>query len=575
MLLGSLLGLLLGACSAASPQAPPLAAALPYPASLDALRRPSEIESFQISLVQPHSQSHTVPQLALRHFNPTIDELAWAIFQVPMPVGSLDSLLAVGTGTLYLLVVDFGSGRWTQVTPLSGGEALIDLSTQSGLISPAGYFYAAVLAPPGSQGGIASSLSSLTLVYDEDHAGNTYFVAPDSKGGNDLSPGSFVLPWATLQKAADSVEPGDTVIVRPGDYTGFWLNRSGTQLAPITFSALDGATVIFDNFQTMDGINIEDYESGIHDVIIEGFTVQGSSRAGIRVVGTAGSPAQRITLRHNTCHSNARWGIFSGHVDYMTVEDNQCSNSQDEHGIYLSNSGDFNIARGNVCYGNAGGGIQFNADASEGGDGIMSEALIENNVCFDNGSKGGAALNMDGLQDSVIRGNLLYGNHAGGITLFSQDGLASTGNRVLCNTIIQADNARWCIRIANASTDNTVLNNILWNRDDFTGAISLDADCLSGFFSDHNLAIGRFTPDDDANVHDLAGWFAATDQDEHSVTMQNDSFFHDLMADDYHVAIGSQADGVGTQHSDNPLRDRDGVLRPDSGSITAGCYEAQ
>lgn len=41
----------------------------------------------------------------------------------------------------------------------------------------------------------------------------TYYVAND---GNDTNPGSEVLPFRTIQKAADTARSGDTVLVEGG-----------------------------------------------------------------------------------------------------------------------------------------------------------------------------------------------------------------------------------------------------------------------------------------------------------------------------------------------------------------------
>ncbi len=65
----------------------------------------------------------------------------------------------------------------------------------------------------------------------------TYFV---SNQGNDNQNGASGTPWLTLQKAADTVVAGDTVIVRAGTYTGFDLRRDGTAASRITFSAEAG-----------------------------------------------------------------------------------------------------------------------------------------------------------------------------------------------------------------------------------------------------------------------------------------------------------------------------------------------
>src|SRR5258708_6661232 len=46
--------------------------------------------------------------------------------------------------------------------------------------------------------------------------GNTYYVA---QAGSDSNNGASSAPFATIQKAADIVHPGDIVYVEPGIYT--------------------------------------------------------------------------------------------------------------------------------------------------------------------------------------------------------------------------------------------------------------------------------------------------------------------------------------------------------------------
>src|SRR5688500_2152539 len=129
---------------------------------------------------------------------------------------------------------------------------------------------------------------------------STYYVAT---GGNDASSGSSAAPFATLQHAADVVEAGDTVVVRPGGYAGFYLETSGTAAQRITFRAEKGAIVNRPNPTTPDGINLE----GASYVTVEGFKVVGAPRAGIRSVLN-----HHVTILKNTADANGKWGILTG-----------------------------------------------------------------------------------------------------------------------------------------------------------------------------------------------------------------------------------------------------------------------
>src|SRR5436190_23722886 len=51
----------------------------------------------------------------------------------------------------------------------------------------------------------------------------------DASLGNDLFDGNALTPFATIQKGIDSVSPGGTVNVRPGNYNETATNRTITQ----------------------------------------------------------------------------------------------------------------------------------------------------------------------------------------------------------------------------------------------------------------------------------------------------------------------------------------------------------
>lgn len=113
------------------------------------------------------------------------------------------------------------------------------------------------------------------------------------------------------------------------------------------------------------------------------------------------------------------------------------------------------VVRRNVVWGNHGNGIHFNGDLSQGGNGLILNALVERNIIYDNGLGGGSGINCDGVQNSRIQNNLLYNNHASGISLYRIDAADGAKNNVVVNnTIVQAADGRWALNIKNGSTGN-------------------------------------------------------------------------------------------------------------------------
>ncbi|MGE4198978.1 MAG: right-handed parallel beta-helix repeat-containing protein, partial [Phycisphaerales bacterium] len=458
----------------------------------------------------------------------------------------------------------------------------------------------------------------LLAVVSSARAQQTYYVAPPSSGGSDSNPGSAAAPWATLQFAANRVVAGDTVIVCPGTFAGFNVGEphSGTPAAPITFRAMPGVIVNTEaarfNGQTHHArINLDT----VSHIVIEGFEVVGtndqrSSKAGIRMVAPPDSTPEEagfITIRNCHVHHNGEWGVFSGHVHGITVEDCLIHDTADEHGIYLSNSGDNHIIRRNVIHSNSSNGIHLNADASQGGDGIITGVLVENNIIRNNGGGsvyinasgatvtspgGGSGINCDGVRDSRFQNNLLDNNHASGISLYRIDGLLPSSNNVIANNTIvngsAADTrARWCLNISDASTGTIVFNNVLLNFHPFRGSLIITSDSLlggagsGGLFCDYNIVMDRFDADGDdpgGNLT-LAQWQALTGLDAHSISLppsQWGTLFVDLAAGDLRLENQSPARDAGAPalHVANaPPYDLIGTPRPRGEAFDIGAYE--
>lgn len=414
---------------------------------------------------------------------------------------------------------------------------------------------------------------------------DTFYVAP---GGSNSNSGDATHPWLTLQFAADQVDAGDTVIVRAGNYQGFDLRTSGSSTAPITFQADPGAIINQVNPVTNDGINIEQASY----VVIDGFTLISPStttRAGIRVVGDgdieANNFSSHVTVRNNTATNWGRWGILTGFVNDIVIERNTFSGAVVEHGIYVSNSGDRPVVRYNHVFNNRANGIHLNGDIDSGDtdlpgvDGVITGARIEGNIIHGNGVGGGSGINGDGLVNAVIVNNLLYDNHASGISLYRIDGGAPSTNGVIANnTIINASNARWVINLTDGATGATIFNNILYNLHGSRGSISSDLDSDIGLVSDFNLLEPQFFLEG-STLNSLNAWRTATGEDTNSLSLtlaQMQSLFTNYAGNDFTLSPTSLARDFGASGLLNgtfrPAPSQD-LLERLRVALDAGAYE--
>ena len=406
-------------------------------------------------------------------------------------------------------------------------------------------------------------------------SGRTYFVDPN---GSDKNGGSEANPWQTIQHAADSVAPGDTILLQSGTYPGARIERSGTSDAWITLRAASGGSVLISqpgpNSEHESGLEFETWEADgvVAFWVIEGVEVANAPNWGIDVRGSEENHSHHFIVRGNNVHDNGlsseTTGIFFAFVDHVTVEGNE-SHSNGEHGIYLSNSGDHFVIRGNRLHDNANCGLHMNGDLSMGDDGTVSDGLVERNTIFENGVGGGSAINMDGVTDTIVRNNLLYQNHAGGISIFKEDGAVCSQNiQVLNNTIVMAEDGRWAINLSDTScANNALFNNIIVSFHSWRGSIQIPAPGISGFESDYNVVLDRFSTNDGNSVITLAEW-QTLGYDTHSIVATPADLF--AGPNDYHLREGSPAIDAGVALP-NVLFDLDD--NPRDAAPDMGAYE--
>lgn len=302
-------------------------------------------------------------------------------------------------------------------------------------------------------------------------------------------------------------------------------------------------------------------------VVLDGLRSFSANRAAVRI-----DQSDHVTVRNGVYGNNATWGIFTDFADDLLLENNECYASGTQHGIYVSNSGDRPTVRGNRVHDNAGCGIQLNADLSQGGDGLITDAVIENNVAWNNGTAGGAAINLDGVQSSIVRNNLLYNNHASGIACFQIDGAAGPqGMQVLNNTIDMASDGRWALLVKSSTGVNVVRNNILYNRNANRGGIVYgDTTDVGNVDSDYNI-LDAVSPDDGGTRIVLATW-KGMGHEPHSLSAALASLFVNPSGADYHLLPGSPGIDAGQAQANVPL-DLEGRARPVGAGYDIGCYE--
>ena len=403
-----------------------------------------------------------------------------------------------------------------------------------------------------------------------------YYVSPN---GSDTASGDASAPLLTIQRAANLVSAGDTVNVRAGNYTGFVLGydfvTSGTASAPIVFQADPDAApgsvvIVARNNKTAVGIDIE---PGCNYVTVAGFVIDGAQigsgvvKYGIKATGNYDA------VLNNTVKNlgNVVAGIHINGADGVRVEGNTVygttalGNPLKGHGIYIAN-GDGYVVRGNTIHDNEFIGLHVNGDPN-----VVSNALIENNVIYNNGKAG---INCDGLTDSVVRNNLIYGYTSYGISMYQIDaGSPSSNNLIVNNTIAApASGADAAIRIKNGGTGNTVRNNVLLGGSGVF--LSTSADSLSGLVSDYNVVGSLYRNDDTGSTTSLSAWRTSSGQDAHSIVATATQLFANAAGGDFHLKSGSLGIDAGTA-TGAPVTDFEGTSRPSGAGYDIGFDEYQ
>jgi parallel beta-helix repeat protein len=315
----------------------------------------------------------------------------------------------------------------------------------------------------------------------------TYYVS--SIIGNDQSSGSKKSPFATLQKAADVAEAGDTVLVMPGSYSNVdpsqnvvTISKSGKAGAPITFKAFDSRNKPVINVRNYQGIQI----LGSY-VNIDGFVVAGNRKefenltveqvdAIQKADGRYSSPTtsgngiaignfynniypDHVKISNSIIRDNTGGGIAVIRSDYVTLENNQVYNNSyyspyATSGISFYQSGNSDnstdvkiIVRGNTVYGNKNLIKNFNNfsedDLNNPDPSKRPQITDGNGIIIDDNARTQVIQSVDGDKQSqdlpaykgktLIENNRVFDNGGQGILAFNSDNVIVRNNTVFNN----------------------------------------------------------------------------------------------------------------------------------------------
>lgn len=310
-------------------------------------------------------------------------------------------------------------------------------------------------------------------------AATIFYVSTDGSDGN---AGTQTAPFATIQKAVDAAEGGDTVKVLAGTYTPqnvapyrgmIIFRRSGTPDNPITFEAVgdvrvkgDGGVASFSGIFEINGerANVQQ----IHDIIIRGFHLENSTWFGIHL-----HHAKNIVVENNYTYNTGGSGILALQSQNIIVRGNTLERAcispdttmDTQEIVSLSDVDGFEIDHNHIFNG----GI---VNGGNGGEGIDAKTgarngTIHHNLVHDLIRLGIYIDSWDRVVENVsLYSNTVY-NCAEGIAISSENG--GTARRLkLFNNVLYNNRENGIIIsdwVANGvREDIEIVNNTIFNN---------------------------------------------------------------------------------------------------------------
>jgi parallel beta-helix repeat protein len=427
----------------------------------------------------------------------------------------------------------------------------------------------------------------------------TYYVATN---GSDTNPGTKDLPWATIQKAANTMGPGDTVYVEAGTYNNFpgvSIYTSGTESSSITYDA-NGTVILDGNNAAVDAFLI----SGASWIVIDGFTIRnfdGDKKCGVHLkAGASHCTVQNCEIYNIT--GGGGTGVANGirilNSSYNTISNNYCHNNYGGIGLRSYPDDQSHETKNNLIVGNE---TSFSDVVPENGDGIAAsdwwihDNTFRGNIVHHNDDDG---IDLWQSHNNIVEKNIAYanGNGTGGDGNGYKLGSKGTNpNGISGGHIVRYNIAYGNLKAGFISNgrSNTYYNNVAYNNGTYgfydeklagetgssfrnntaTGNVTADLSTWAPVTANYNnwSMPGAFRVNYNGTLYtSLTSYQAACGQEGNS--MNTDPCFVDDSNADFHLTADSPLIDAGNL-IETGLTDRDGIAVPQSYAPDIGAYE--
>ena len=233
-------------------------------------------------------------------------------------------------------------------------------------------------------------------------SGQAFYVATN---GSDSNAGTQAAPWRTIQKALNTLQPGQRALVRAGTYNeSLVMNRAGTSSAPITVENFPGEKPVLDATNTH-ALRVND---GGNWFRFRGFVIQnspGTSGGNVDLYGSF------LEISNNEIRGSVDQGIYTdeesdhNYIIGNWIHHNGEGRTHQSHGIYLQ--GDDHLVANNLIHDHPEG---FGIQVYDNGD----RAIVTSNTITNSGHSGIVIGGSGGVSGVIVRNNILaFNNHWG------------------------------------------------------------------------------------------------------------------------------------------------------------------